>query len=122
MPGHFPMPGHLTRKSGPSADARLAFEPILASDIVDAWLEGYFGTLPASHRAGILTKANSEGDIITLAQPSSPRLYAQRQITCHYSCLGSPSAHMCEEDGKGCQVGIIYDVKCEPNFGLHNSY
>lgn len=33
---------------------RLAFEPILASDIIDAWLEGYFGQLPREVRAQVL--------------------------------------------------------------------
>ena len=29
---------------------------------------------------------------------------------------------MCEEDGKGCQMGIIYDVKCEPNTCMRKIY
>lgn len=33
---------------------QLVFEPITASDIVDAWLEGYFGRLPRDVRAQIL--------------------------------------------------------------------
>ncbi len=33
---------------------RLAFEPIPASEIIDAWLEGYFGRLPREARAQIL--------------------------------------------------------------------
>lgn len=33
---------------------RLAFEPITATDIIDAWLEGYFGRLPREYRAQIL--------------------------------------------------------------------
>ena len=47
----------LEDRSGLPRMGRLAFEPIAASEIIDAWLEGYFGRLPRQARAQILAGA-----------------------------------------------------------------